>query len=59
MKERLLCIDLFANEKNVIHISEIDIKNRLDKISIHDSVDITKDKQGLENVVKVIKNAAE
>ena len=49
MKERLLCID----------ISEIDIKNRLDKISIHDSVDITKDKQGLENVVKVIKNAAE
>ena len=41
MKEKLLSIDPFANE-------ELLIENRLDRISIHGSVDITKDKQGLE-----------
>lgn len=48
MKEELLCIDPFANEKDVIHIGELDIENRLDRISIQGAVDITKDKQGLE-----------
>ena len=48
MKEKLLCIDPFANEEDVIHIDELDIENRLDRISIHGSVDITKDQQGLE-----------
>lgn len=48
MKEKLLCIDPFANEEDVIHIHELDIENRLDRISIHGSVDITKDQQGLE-----------
>lgn len=48
MKEKLLCIDPFANEEDVIHIGELDIENRLDRISMHGSVDITKDKQGLE-----------
>lgn len=48
MKEKLLCIDPFANEEDVIHISELDIENRLDRISIHGSVDITKDQLGLE-----------
>lgn len=47
-KEKLICIDPFANEEDVIHIGELDIENRLDRISIHGSVDITKDKQGLE-----------
>lgn len=42
MKEKLLCIDPYANEKDVIHIDELDIENRLDRISIHGSVDITK-----------------
>ncbi len=49
MKEKLLCIDPFANEEDVIHIDELDIENRLDRISIHGSVDITKDQQGLEH----------
>ncbi len=48
MKEKLLCIDPFANEEDVIHIGELDIENRLDRISIHGSVDITKDQHGLE-----------
>ncbi len=48
MKEKRLCIDPYANEEDVIHIDELDIENRLDRISIHGSVDITKDQQGLE-----------
>ena len=48
MKEKLLSIDPFANEEEVITIEELLIENRLDLISIHGSVDITKDKQGLE-----------
>ena len=47
-KEKLLCIDPYANEEEVIHIGDLDLENRLDRISIHGSVDITKDKQGLE-----------
>lgn len=49
MKEKLLCIDPYANEEDVIHIDELDIENRIDRISIHGSVDITKDQQGLEH----------
>ena len=48
MKEKLLCIDPYANEEDVIHIDKLDIENRLDRISIHGSVDITKDQLGLE-----------
>lgn len=48
MKEKLLCIDPFANEEEVITIQELTLENRLDKVSIHGSVDITKDQQGLE-----------
>ena len=47
-KEKLLCIDPYANEEDVIHIGELDIENRLDRISIHGSLELTKDKQGLE-----------
>jgi len=47
-KEKLLCIDPFSNEEDVIHIGDLDIENRLDRISLHGSVDITKDQQGLE-----------
>lgn len=48
MKEKLLCIDPFANEEEVITIQELTLENRLDRVSIHGSVDITKDQQGLE-----------
>lgn len=47
-KEKLLCITPFENEEEVITIQELSIENRLDRVSIHGSVDITKDKQGLE-----------
>lgn len=47
-KEKLLCIDPYANEEDVIHIGALDIENRLDRISIHGSLELTKDKQGLE-----------
>ena len=47
-KDKLLCIDPFANEEEVITIQDLSIENRLDRVSIHGSVDITKDKQGLE-----------
>lgn len=48
MKEKLLCIDPFSNEEEVITIQELTLENRLDRVSIHGSVDITKDQQGLE-----------
>lgn len=48
MKEKLLCIDPYANEEEVITIQELTLENRLDRVSIHGSVDITKDQQGLE-----------
>ena len=47
-KEKLLCIDPFANEEEVITIQALILENRLDRVSIHGSVDITKDQQGLE-----------
>ena len=47
-KDKLLCITPFENEEEVITIQELSIENRLDRVSINGSVDITKDKQGLE-----------
>jgi len=48
MKEKLLCITPFENEEEVITIQELTLENRLDRVSIYGSVDITKDQQGLE-----------
>ena len=48
-KDKLLCIAPFENEEEVITIQELTLENRLDRISIHGSVDITRDKQGLES----------
>lgn len=47
-KDKLLCIAPFKNEEEVITIQELTLENRLDRVSIHGSVDITRDKQGLE-----------
>ena len=41
-------IQPFQNEEEVITISELTIENRLDRVSIYGSVDITRDKQGQE-----------
>ena len=48
MKDKLMCISPFQNESEVITIEELTIENRLDRISLHGSLDITRDKQGLE-----------
>lgn len=48
MKNNLTCIAPFQNESEVITIDELVIENRLDRISIHGSLDITRDKQGQE-----------
>lgn len=44
-------IQPFQNEEEVVTISELTIENRLDRVSIYGSVDITRDKQGLEYVL--------
>lgn len=38
----------FANESETIAIDEMTIENRLDRIALYGSLDITKDKAGLE-----------
>lgn len=41
----------FANESQVVGIGDIEVENRLDKVSIHGSLDITKDAQGLQDAL--------
>lgn len=48
MKNNLTCISPFQNESEVITIEELVIENRLDRISLHGALDITRDQQGLE-----------
>ena len=43
-------IDAFENESETINIDEFVIENRLDRVSIYGSIDITKDKIGLEKI---------
>lgn len=38
----------FQNEEEVVNISELTIENRLDRVSIYGSIEITRDKQGQE-----------
>jgi len=47
-KEKLLCIAPFENEKEVIIIHELAIENRVDRILICGTVEITRDQKGLE-----------
>ena len=37
----------FANESDCLQIGRITIENRLDRVSIYGSIDITRDKEGL------------
>jgi hypothetical protein len=41
-------IDPFANESESLQIDDLTIENRTDKVSIYGSIDITRDKRGLE-----------
>jgi hypothetical protein len=41
-------IDPFANEAESLQIDDLTIENRLDKVAIYGSIDITRDQRGLE-----------
>jgi len=41
-------IDPFANESESLEIDDLTIENRTDKVSLYGSIDITRDKRGLE-----------
>ncbi len=43
----------YENESDSFSIGDMTIENRLDKISIYGSLDITKDKDGLEYALKL------
>ncbi len=53
-------IDPYANESDVVGIGDLEIENRLDRISIHGGLDLTKDKAGLKaaRALKEIVDAA-
>ncbi len=37
----------YANEADVLHIGSLTIENRVDRVSLHGDVDLTRDKAGL------------
>jgi hypothetical protein len=41
-------IDPFANESESLQLDELSIENRTDRVSLFGSIDITRDKHGLE-----------
>lgn len=43
----------YGNEEDYFSIGEMTIENRLDRVSIYGSLDLTKDKQGLERALKL------
>jgi hypothetical protein len=43
----MLLIDAFANETQAFTIGELNVENRLDRVSFYGSVAITRDKAGL------------
>lgn len=46
--------DPFANESDSLEIGGLTFENRVDKVSIYGSIDITRDKKGLEAVQKIL-----
>jgi hypothetical protein len=47
--EATLTITPFANEAQALSIGDLNVENRLDRISLFGSVDLTKDKRGLQH----------
>lgn len=39
----------FRNESECLHIGDLTIENRLDRVSLFGSLDITRDREGLES----------
>lgn len=46
-------MNYFQNESEVRIINDLNIENRLDRVSIHGSIDITHDRAGLELAVQL------
>jgi len=46
-------MDFFKNEAEARTINELNIENRLDRVSLHGSIDITRDVEGLALAVKL------
>lgn len=44
----------FQNESQVVTVGNLEIENRLDRLSIHGTIDLTRDKKGFE-AAKVLK----
>lgn len=44
-------MNVFENESDAITIGGLSIENRLDRISIYGSLDLTRDKQGLQQAL--------
>ena len=51
MKKKATKIVPFANETDSLSIGELTVENRVDRISIYGSIDITRDKEGLAYAV--------
>lgn len=49
--QKIICISPFENEAEVVTIGELTIENRLDTMSIYGTLDIPKDKEGLERIL--------
>lgn len=43
----------YENETDAFQIDNMNVENRLDRISIYGSLDITKDRHGLESALKL------
>jgi hypothetical protein len=41
-------IEPFANESEALQLDELTVENRTDRVSLYGSIDITRDKRGLE-----------
>lgn len=52
-KKTTQAIQAFQNESESETIGELTIENRLDRVSIYGSVDITRDKQGYEYALDI------
>ncbi|NMW22208.1 MAG: hypothetical protein HKK67_11375 [Chlorobiaceae bacterium] len=47
MKKKAANVVPFANETDSLSIGELTVENRVDRISLYGSIDITRDKEGL------------
>jgi hypothetical protein len=43
----------YANETDSLTIGELNVENRLDRISLYGSLELTKDKEGLQNAYEL------